>query len=71
MGEQVGRGDDRIVGAMVESHLVEGRQDLGTGKPLEYGRSITDPCLGWEDSTAVLERLAESVRMRRLALADR
>jgi 3-deoxy-7-phosphoheptulonate synthase len=71
VGEQVGRGDDRIVGAMVESHLVEGRQDLGTGKPLEYGRSITDPCLGWEDSTAVLERLAESVRMRRLALADR
>jgi 3-deoxy-7-phosphoheptulonate synthase len=71
VGAQVGRGDDRIVGAMVESHLVEGRQDLGTGKPLEYGRSITDPCLGWEDSTAVLERLAESVRMRRLALADR
>jgi 3-deoxy-7-phosphoheptulonate synthase len=71
VGAQVGRGDDRIVGAMVESHLVEGRQDLGTGKPLEYGRSITDPCLGWEDSTAVLERLAESVRMRRVALAER
>src|SRR3984893_3346040 len=68
---QVARGDDRIVGLMVESHLEEGRQDLGTGKPLEYGRSITDPCLGWEDSAAVLERLAESVRMRRLALADR
>jgi 3-deoxy-7-phosphoheptulonate synthase len=71
VGAQVARGDDRIIGMMVESHLVEGRQDLGTGKPLEYGRSITDPCLGWEDSTAVLERLAESVRMRRLALADR
>ncbi len=71
VGAQVARGDDRIVGMMVESHLVEGRQDLGTGKPLEYGRSITDPCLGWEDSAAVLERLAESVRMRRLALADR
>jgi 3-deoxy-7-phosphoheptulonate synthase len=71
VGEQVGRGDERIVGAMVESHLVEGRQDLGTGKPLEYGRSITDPCLGWEDSTAVLEQLAESVRRRRLSLADR
>jgi 3-deoxy-7-phosphoheptulonate synthase len=71
VGTQIARGDDRIIGMMVESHLVEGRQDLGTGKPLEYGRSITDPCLGWEDSTAVLERLAESVRMRRLALADR
>jgi 3-deoxy-7-phosphoheptulonate synthase len=71
VGAQVARGDDRIVGVMVESHLVEGRQDLGTGKPLEYGLSITDPCLGWEDSAAVLERLAESVRMRRLSLADR
>jgi 3-deoxy-7-phosphoheptulonate synthase len=67
---QVGAGDDRIFGAMVESHLKEGRQDLVPGRPLEYGKSVTDACLGWEDSTLVLDTLAEAVRQRRLALAD-
>jgi 3-deoxy-7-phosphoheptulonate synthase len=68
---QVARGDDRIVALMVESHLQEGRQDLVPNRPLEYGRSITDACLGWDDSVGVLEALAEAVRNRRLALADR
>jgi 3-deoxy-7-phosphoheptulonate synthase len=68
---QVAGGDERIIGAMLESHLEEGRQDLLPGKKLDYGRSITDPCLGWDDSAAVLERLAHAVRERRLALADR
>jgi 3-deoxy-7-phosphoheptulonate synthase len=63
---QVGGGDERIIGVMVESHLVAGRQDLVTGKALTYGQSITDGCLGWEDSVRVLETLAESVRRRRL-----
>ncbi len=65
VGAQVAGGDERIVGLMVESHLVEGRQDLVPGKPLVYGCSITDACLGWEDSAAVLEQLAGSVRTRR------
>ena len=56
---------------MVESHLQEGRQDLVAGKPLEYGRSITDACLGWEDSVEVLDLLAEAVRQRRVVLAER
>jgi 3-deoxy-7-phosphoheptulonate synthase len=68
---QVAGGDDRIVALMVESNLQEGRQDLVTGRALEYGRSITDPCLGWEDSVAVLEQLAEAVRKRRVVIADR
>jgi 3-deoxy-7-phosphoheptulonate synthase len=68
---QVGGGDDRIVAVMVESHLQEGRQDLVAGKPLEYGRSITDACLGWEDSVRVLDVLAEAVRKRRVVLAER
>ncbi|HEX9051646.1 MAG TPA: 3-deoxy-7-phosphoheptulonate synthase AroG [Anaeromyxobacter sp.] len=63
---QVARGDGRIVGVMVESHLVAGRQDLVAGKPLTYGQSITDACLGWEDSVTVLDVLAEAVRERRL-----
>jgi 3-deoxy-7-phosphoheptulonate synthase len=50
---------------MVESHLVAGRQDLIEGQPLTYGQSITDGCIGWEDSVAVLERLAAGVRARR------
>ncbi|WP_263768967.1 3-deoxy-7-phosphoheptulonate synthase AroG [Propionivibrio soli] len=67
---QLTAGEDRIVGVMVESHLVEGRQNLVPGKPLEYGKSITDACLGWEDSLTVLEILAEGVRARRLTRAE-
>jgi 3-deoxy-7-phosphoheptulonate synthase len=58
-------GERRIVGVMVESHLVGGRQDLVAGRPLTYGQSITDGCIGWEASVAVLERLARAVRSRR------
>ena len=66
---QLSRGERRIVGVMVESHLVEGRQELEGGKPLVFGQSITDPCLGWDDSTKVLAALAEAVKRRRSALA--
>ncbi|HEX4928173.1 MAG TPA: 3-deoxy-7-phosphoheptulonate synthase [Burkholderiales bacterium] len=65
LARQIAAGERRIVGAMVESHLVEGRQDLAKGKPLVFGQSITDPCLGWDDSLKLLERLAEAVRARR------
>jgi 3-deoxy-7-phosphoheptulonate synthase len=51
---------------MVESHLVAGRQDLLPGRTLTYGQSITDGCIGWESSVAVLEGLADAVRQRRL-----
>jgi 3-deoxy-7-phosphoheptulonate synthase len=68
---QLAAGEDRIFGVMVESHLKEGRQDLVPGKPLEYGKSITDACLGWEDSLAVMDILAQGVRARRLALLER
>ena len=54
-----------IVGVMVESHLVGGRQELTPGKPLVYGQSITDACIDWPSSVAVLERLAAAVRLRR------
>ncbi|MCK0512176.1 3-deoxy-7-phosphoheptulonate synthase AroG [Aromatoleum buckelii] len=70
VGVQMADGDDRIIGVMVESHLKEGRQDLIPGKELEYGKSITDACLGWEDSVTVLEILAEAVRQRRVKRAD-
>ena len=69
VGGQLGAGEDRILGVMVESHLKEGRQDLVPGQALEYGMSITDACLGWEDSVEVLDILAEAVRRRRVARA--
>ncbi|MDP1716665.1 MAG: 3-deoxy-7-phosphoheptulonate synthase, partial [Burkholderiales bacterium] len=66
VGRQVGGGEDRIFGVMVESHLKPGRQDLVPGKELVYGQSITDGCIGWEDSRALLDNLADAVRKRRL-----
>ena len=66
---QVAAGEDRIIGAMVESHLVEGRQDLAPGRKLEYGKSVTDACIGWEDSVQVLEQLSAAVQARRLKKA--
>ena len=61
----------RIVGVMVESHLVAGRQDLEAGRPLVYGQSVTDGCIGWEDSVEVLETLAAAVRERRIKESER
>ncbi len=66
---QLEAGDSRIMGVMVESHLKDGRQDLVPGKTLEYGKSITDACIGWEDSIGVLNTLAEAVRQRRVTRA--
>jgi 3-deoxy-7-phosphoheptulonate synthase len=71
VGRQLSGGEDRIIGVMVESHLKEGRQDLKPGVELEYGKSITDACIGWEDSVAVLDTLAEAVRNRRVQRAAR
>ncbi len=67
VGEQIARGDTRIVGMMIESHLEGGRQELSSDRPLTYGRSITDACIGWDDTVPVLERLADAVRARRAA----
>ncbi len=62
---QVGGGEPAIFGLMMESFLVEGRQDLGDGAALRYGQSITDACMGWEMTVPVLAGLAEAVRQRR------
>ncbi|MDX1795837.1 MAG: 3-deoxy-7-phosphoheptulonate synthase [Hydrogenovibrio sp.] len=63
--DQLSAGEAHIMGAMVESHLVEGRQDVVNGKAETYGQSITDACIGWDDSLKVLDMLAEGVRNRR------
>jgi 3-deoxy-7-phosphoheptulonate synthase len=62
---RIAGGDRDVVGVMVESNLVAGKQDARPGAELVYGQSITDACLGWEDSERVLEELAGAVRQRR------
>lgn len=62
---QISSGDQRIAGVMVESHLNGGKQTHTPGCELTYGQSITDGCLGWEETVPLLEGLAEAVRQRR------
>jgi 3-deoxy-7-phosphoheptulonate synthase len=62
---QIACGDDRIVGVMVESNLVGGRQNLVAGQSLRYGQSITDGCIDWDTSVGLLEGLAAAVSRRR------
>ena len=64
---QIAGGDHRIIGLMIESHIHEGRQDLQPGQPLRYGVSITDACIGFEQTVPVLEALARAVQRRRQA----
>jgi 3-deoxy-7-phosphoheptulonate synthase len=68
---QLAAGDQRIFGLMVESHLNEGRQELEDGCVLEYGKSITDACLGWQDTIDLLDTLAQGVRARRKVYEDK
>ncbi|NLS13805.1 3-deoxy-7-phosphoheptulonate synthase AroG [Vibrio sp. SM6] len=62
---QIAQGEDAIFGVMIESHIEEGRQDLVCGVAPTYGQSITDACIGWEDTEVVLKQLAEAVKARR------
>ena len=62
---QLAAGERRIIGVMVESHLHAGRQDLKPGVPLQPGVSITDACIGWDDTAPLLHQLADAVRARR------
>jgi 3-deoxy-7-phosphoheptulonate synthase len=72
LATQIACGDHRIFGIMLESHLHEGRQDMVPGGTLEYGKSITDACLGWEDTVEVLKVLSQAVTARRqMKLAQR
>ena len=57
---QIASGEPHIFGVMIESHLVEGRQDVEEGKNLTYGQSITDACLGWDDTEKLISQLAEA-----------
>ncbi|MHC9085744.1 3-deoxy-7-phosphoheptulonate synthase [Luteimonas sp. RIT-PG2_3] len=71
ISHQLEAGEHRIVGVMIESHLVAGKQALVAGQPLVYGQSITDGCIDWDTSVVVLERLATAVRARRALRVER
>ncbi|MGO9443817.1 MAG: 3-deoxy-7-phosphoheptulonate synthase [Thiobacillaceae bacterium] len=66
---QLAAGDTSIIGVMLESNLVEGRQDLKPGVALTYGQSVTDACLGWDTTVPLLQELAAAVRARRIVEA--
>jgi 3-deoxy-7-phosphoheptulonate synthase len=68
---QLAAGEARIMGVMIESHLVAGRQDLVAGRPLTYGQSITDACVDWDTSVRMLDDLAGAVKARRALVQDR
>jgi len=67
---QIASGDRRIVGLMLESNLVAGAQKLTSGEALVYGQSITDGCIGWDETRELLGELAQAARARRLAQAS-
>ncbi len=65
IAEQLASGSDSIFGVMIESHLVEGNQKANDLNNLTYGQSITDACVGWDDTISMLEELAAAVQKRR------
>lgn len=65
VAKQIADGDKRIIGTMIESHLVSGRQDVIPGQELVYGQSITDACLGWEKTVELIDNLAQASKTRR------
>jgi 3-deoxy-7-phosphoheptulonate synthase len=64
VAEQVGRGSPHIMGVMVESNLVAGSQSFAPRAALVYGQSITDPCVGLEDTAALLQELSDAQKSR-------
>jgi 3-deoxy-7-phosphoheptulonate synthase len=68
IAQQIEAGEQNIASVMIESHLVAGRQDIVPGRRLNHGQSVTDACIGWEETERVLARLAQAVRVRRGAL---
>jgi 3-deoxy-7-phosphoheptulonate synthase len=66
---QIAGGDRRIIGAMLESNLVAGAQKMLPGKDLVYGQSITDACIGWDETKEALRMLAAAVKSAR-SVAD-
>ena len=65
VAERIARGEQEIFGLMLESFLVGGRQEVRKSEPMTFGQSITDACIGWDDTVPVLRDLARAARLRR------
>ena len=65
VAQQIAAGNRNIIGVMMESNLVAGAQKLAPGEPLVYGQSITDACMGWDETLPLLADLAKAVRSGR------
>lgn len=65
VAQQIRDGETAIAGVMIESFIEEGRQEVNPGQPLVYGQSITDPCIGWQQTEEVLALLAEAIASAR------
>ncbi|SEI19369.1 Phospho-2-dehydro-3-deoxyheptonate aldolase, Phe-sensitive [Rhizobium tibeticum] len=65
VAQQLADGNHAIIGSMVESNIVGGRQDLIPGKQLVYGQSVTDGCIDWPTTVETLDTLASGVKARR------
>ena len=66
---QIASGQTGIVGLMLESFLVDGKQELDWAGGMTYGQSVTDACMGWDMTVSVLHQLAGAVRARRKLLS--
>ena len=65
---QISSGAKNIIGVMIESNLIEGNQSSDNKNRLEYGQSITDACVGWEDTEIMLNLLSIAVKNRRQSM---
>lgn len=65
VAQQIAEGDHKIMGVMIESHINPGRQELNKKDDLEYGQSITDACIGWDETAMLMDVLAKAVQRRR------
>jgi 3-deoxy-7-phosphoheptulonate synthase len=65
IARQLAKGSRKILGVMIESHLIAGNQKVMPGQQLTYGQSITDACIGWDDTEQLLESVADAIRQRR------
>lgn len=70
VANQLSHGEKRIIGVMIESNLVAGRQDVVPGEKLVYGQSITDACIGWDQTGPLLDLLANAAHQRRAVVTS-
>jgi 3-deoxy-7-phosphoheptulonate synthase len=67
ISDQISKGNNSICGVMLESNLIEGRQDIGKKEDLVYGQSVTDACIGWNETEELIEMLNNAISKKNLS----